>query len=422
MQALIRQAKIIDKESTFHNKTVDILVDKGVIKEIAPQIKTRTKTVVEAEDLHVSPGWVDIMADYAEPGYEQKETIATGLHAAAAGGFTNVLLAPNSNPAVSTKSVVEFVLQKAKGHATTLSPMGSVSQHTEGAHLSEMLDMYYNGAIAFTDGWKPVQNANLMLKALEYIKAFNSTIIQIPIDAALSAGGLMHEGEVSTGLGMAGVPVLAETLMVHRDIELLRYTGSRLHISGISAADSVEMIRKAKKEGLDISCSVTPYHLALTDEALKSYNSLYKVAPPLRSEADRKALIAGLKDGTIDCIASHHRPQEWDAKAKEFEYASDGMNLQEITFNIIWHSVGKKISIDRLIDAMTVRPRAIFNLPVTSVTEGNVAELTIFTLSGEQVLERAGLKSKSANNPFIGKIISGRVIGIINNDKLHLNL
>lgn len=421
MQVLIRKAKIIDKGSSFHNKTVDILIERGIITEIAANIKTNVKKVVEAESLHVSQGWVDILADYSEPGYEHKETISTGLDAAAKGGYTAVLLAPNTNPAISTKSVVEFILSKAEGHITGLYPMGSVSQNIEGTHLSEMLDMYHNGAKAFTDGWKPIQNPNLMLKALEYVKAFEGTIVQIPADAALSAGGLMHEGVLSTSLGMPGIPVLAETLMIHRDIELLRYTGSKLHLSGISSAEGVDMIRKAKKEGLNISCSVTPYHLALTDAALNSYNSLYKVTPPLRSEADRKALINGLKDGTIDCIASHHRPQDWDAKTKEFEYASDGMNLQEVCFNIAWDAAGKKVDIERMVDAFSAKPRHIFDLPADSIAMGSKAELTLFTTTGSSVTQKEAMKSKSSNNPFAGRELSGRVIGIVNNDNLHLN-
>jgi dihydroorotase len=248
----------------------------------------------------------------------------------------------------------------------------------------------------------------------EYVKAFNGTVLQIPLDAALAADGLMHEGIASVKLGMPGIPALAETLLIHRDIELLRYTDSKLHITGVSTAEGVEMIRKAKKEGLKITCSVTPYHLVLTDESLNTYDSLYKVSPPLRSEADRKALIKGVKDGTIDCIASHHRPQEWDAKNREFEYAADGMNIQEIAYSILSDVMDE----ERLAETFTAG-RDIFGIPTTNIEKGAVADLTIFTASGNGVL--GNMQSASKNNPFIGKMMKGKVIGIINNNQIHLN-
>jgi len=432
MQVHIRQARIIDRRSEHDNKVADIIIEDGKIKKIAPSgspeggvkyssISIDGKEVWKGSGLCVSPGWVDVFADYREPGYEHKETIASGLKAAAAGGFTDVLLSPNTNPAISTQSSVRFVQQKAKGNIVRLHPLGAATQNIEGKALAEMLDMRSNGAIAFTDGWKPVQNANLMLKALEYVKAFNGTVIQLPIDGALSEGGLMHEGIMSTRLGMAGIPALAETLMIHRDIELLRYTRSRLHISGVSTAEGVDMIRKAKKEKLAVTCSVTPYHLALTDEALHGYSSLYKVSPPLRSEADRKALVKGLKDGTIDCIATHHRPQEWDAKEKEFEYAGDGMNVQEIAFSIINKAAGKDIDVATIIEAFSIRPREIFGLNEANVAKGGNAELTFFITDDSFTLQEANIQSISRNNPFIGKELNGRVIGICNHDQFNLN-
>jgi dihydroorotase len=421
MQVHIRKARVIDPQSGFHEKVVDLLIEDGIIKNIAASINAKVDTVIEAKGLCVSPGWVDVFADYREPGFEHKETIASGLACAASGGFTDVLLAPNTQPALSTKSIIQFVSQKASGNVVSLHPLGAATQNTEGKDLAEMLDMRANGAIAFSDGWKPVQNTGLMLKALEYVKAFHGTIVQIPVDASLSTGGLMHEGIVSTGLGMAGIPTLAETIMVHRDIELLRYTDSKLHITGISSAESVDMIRKAKAEGLAITCSVTPYHLALTDAALTNYDSAYKVSPPLRTEADRQALIAGLKDGTIDCIASHHRPHEWDAKTKEFEYAADGMAVQEIAFNILWDTLKEYITIDRLVEAMSTIPRDIFGMEAVEIKKGNKASLTIFTTSGSNTLTQGDVLSASQNDPFIGKKLSGKVLGILNNHKFHLN-
>lgn len=418
MAVLIRQARVVDPASGFHDQTVDLLIDQGLLQSIGRNIDAAGHEVIEAEGLMVSPGWVDLFADYREPGYEHKETIASGLEAAAAGGFTHVFLVPNTQPVADNKSTVQFISQRAAGHAVSAHVLGALSQGTEGKVLAEMMDMRAHGAIAFSDGWKPVQNPNVMLKALEYVKAFDGVVIQIPADAALSAGGQMHEGPVSTQLGMQGIPVIAETLLLHRDIELLRYTGSRLHITGISSAAGLEMIRKAKKEGLDITCSVTPYHLALNDEALRSYDALYKVTPPLRSEADRQALVAGLKDGTIDCIASHHRPQEWDAKAKEFDYASDGMNLQEMTLQVA--ALNSDVPAATLVRALSEQPRKIFGLPAATIAEGAVAELTIFTLQGSSTPETKDLRSQSANNPFLGQALKGSVLGIISKNTVTL--
>lgn len=420
MQVLIKQAKVLDTGSDFHNKVVDILIEDGKIKDIATAIDAKADQVIQGDGLYVSPGWVDILADYSEPGHEQKETIASGLDAAAAGGFTNIFLAPNTEPTVSTKSIIEFVQKKAFGNVVSLRPLGSISQQIEGKVIAEMMDMQAHGAIAFTDGWKPIQNGGLMLKALEYVKAMDGILMQLPIDASLSAGGLMHEGPVSTFLGMAGIPTLAETTFIYRDIELLRYTDSKLHITGVSSKEGLEMIRQAKAEGLNITCSVTPYHLAFTDESLKTYNSIYKVSPPLRSEADRQALLAGLKDGTVDCVASHHRPQEWDAKTREFDYASEGMNLQESVYNVLM-TVAEEAGIERIASALSSAPRKIFGMDAATVTKGENAELTIFTDKGTTAVTKENLRSASANTPYIGEELKGKVVAIINNGQIHIN-
>lgn len=430
MQVLIRQAKVSDPGSTFHNKTVDITIKDGIISKITASkkktgggsIEVSGKTVYTAEKsapIHVSSGWVDILADYCEPGLEQKETINTGLAAAAKGGFAHVFMAPNTEPAISSKSIIEFLLKKASGHVVNLHPLGSISQNLNGTQLAEMMDMQAHGAIAFTDGWQPVQNANVMLKALEYVKAFNGTLIQIPQDDSIASTGLMHEGLVSTRMGMAAIPPEAETIIIARDLQLLNYTDSRLHFTGVSTAAGVDMIRKAKRQKLNVTCSVTPYHLALNDEALTGYDSMYKVSPPIRSEKDRKALVKGLKDGTIDCITSHHRPHEWDAKTKEFEYAAYGMNVQEATFNIIWDALADEVGMDRLIDALAIKPRELFGLEACSIDKGNAASLTIFSPKANTVLNE--MKSAAKNNPFIGKELSGKVIGVVNNNSYHIN-
>jgi dihydroorotase len=419
MTVLIRGAKVIDKTSPYHLKTVDIFIDKGIVQAIGTNLKNNAVTVIEKENLHISIGWTDLFADYREPGFEHKEQIHSGLAAAAAGGFTSVCTTPNTLPTVSSKSVVQYIIKQAEGHAVALFPLGAISANIEGKNLAEMLDMQAHGALAFTDGWQPIQNANLMLKALEYVKAFDGTLIQIPLDATLSAGGLMHEGIGSTRLGMPGIPSIAETLLLHRDIELLRYTKSKLHITGISAAESVAMIRAAKAEGLSISCSVTPYHLALNDQILNTYDAAYKVSPPIRTETDRLALIDGLQDGTIDCITSHHRPQEWDAKTKEFEYAAEGMNVQESCFAIAHQATQGIVPLERLIDALSQQANHLFSLPKGHITEGMQANFTLF--SPDTITTQSNKHSKSNNNPFVGKELKGKVWGIIRQEAIVLN-
>lgn len=430
MQVHIRQVRITDKESEFHNKIADIIIKDGIISKITPSAKKSGEGSIEVDgkkvysankadgQLCVSIGWLDLVADYAEPGYEHKETIQSGLAAAAAGGFTDVCVVPNTSPAASTKSVVEFILKKADGNIVNLHPLGSISQNIEGKNLAEMMDMQAHGAVAFTDGWKPLQSAGLMLKALEYVKAFNGTLIQIPEDTSIASGGLMHEGIASTRLGMAGIPAESETIIIGRDLQLLRYTNSRLHFTGVSTAEGVDMIRKAKKEKLNVTCSVTPYHLALTDEALAGYDSLYKVSPPLRSEKDRQALIKGLKDGTIDCITSHHHPQEWDAKVKEFEYAAYGMNIQEIAYNIVLSGIADKVEEERIIEAFSGGPRKVLGLQEQTIAKGAVASLTLFTTNGNTPVDEK--KSAGMNNPYLNKVLPGKVIGIVNNDKVSI--
>ena len=406
---LLRNLIVLDPASPFHNKAVDIVFVGGGIQSIAEATGAQPGDTPQA---YISPGWVDTFADYREPGYETRETIATGLNAAAAGGFTDVLLAPNTQPAITTKGGVQYALRQAEGHAANLHPMGALSQEIAGKKLAEMLDMHAHGAVAFTDGWQPVQDAALLLKALEYVKAFDGVVVQLPDDKALSAGGLMHEGDESVRLGMPGIPAEAEELMVYRDVRLARYAGSRLHLSGISTVGSVDIIRKAKAEGIDVTCSCTPYHLALSCDALGGYDSQYKVNPPLRTEADRQALIEALADGTVDCIATHHRPQDWDAKNKEFEYAGWGMAIQELAFPVIWNAVWERVSLERLVDALAIRPRTIFGLPTHSIAEGAAGSFTIFSPEAETNKPMSAMQSLAWNNPFSGQALRGSVVGI----------
>lgn len=412
MQLLLKKVTVVSPGSKYHLKKKDILIKNGLIEKIADSININGGKVIDLKNSFISAGWVDLFADFCDPGYEHKETIESGSNAASAGGYTDVCLVPNTNPVTSTKSQVEYI--RNKSGLVNLHPIGTVSKNLEGKDLSEMYDMKLSGAVAFSDGKKPVQHGGLMMKALQYIKTFDGVIIEVPEDTSIAKIGLMNEGIVSTQLGIQGKATIAESIHLHRNIELLQYTQSKLHITGISTKKSVDMIRQAKKQGLQITCSVTPYHLLYTDASLSNYNSIFKVNPPLRSEEDRKALIKGIEDGTIDCIASHHFPQDWDAKQVEFEYANDGMiSLQTMLPMLL--SVSDKISIEQWIHLLTDGPRSILGLPKPIIAEKEAACVTIFNPTLKWTYNDISNQSKSANSPLWNQELTGKVLATINN-------
>ena len=282
-----------------------------------------------------------------------------------------------------------------------------------------MYDMKASGVLAFSDGTNSIQNPGILLKALQYVLPINAVIIQIPNDKSIGTTGLMNEGIISTRLGLPGSPAIAEELMISRDIELLKYTNSKLHITGISTKKGLEIISKAKKEGLDISCSVTPYHCLLCDEDLSTYDTNLKVDPPLRTREDMRAIRNALVEGTIDCIASHHIPQQWDDKTCEFEYAKYGMTGLETLFGVM-NNVG--MDLYKLIEQLTINPRKIFGLNIPEIKEGCNACLTLFDPDEEYIFEEAMIRSKSVNNAFVGKKLKGKVIGIINKNRVVVNV
>lgn len=406
MFTLLKQVKIIDPASEKHQEVVDILFENNAIVAIDTAITHDTATVIKTPGCMIMPGWVDTFADFSEPGYEYKETLLSGLNAAANGGFKHVMVVPNTLPVIQNKSMIDFLVNRSAGAETKLYPIGAISKDIEGKDLAEMLDMHHAGAIAFSDGWQPIQQAQLVLKALEYVKAFDGIVIQIPINNSLSAGGLMHEGFNSVRLGMPGIPSLAESLQVYRELELLRYTQSRLHLTGISTKESVDLIRDAKAEGLKISCAVTPYHLMYTDDVLASYDSHFKVAPPIRSEEDRQALITGVLDGTIDCIASHHQSHEWDAKAKEFEYASHGMNTIETAYSMVLKAI-PDISPELLNRLFSANARQIFNINGNGIAIGST-DYTIVKPQQTWTYNDATRKSMCTNSPLYLQELIGK--------------
>lgn len=414
MNVLLKKATILSSSSPHYRQVKDILIEDGIIKEISDAIALPKNTnEISGNGMHVSIGWMDIFADFAEPGNEHRESLETGAAAAAAGGFTDVMLIPNTQPVISSKSQVEFLKQRSGSLPVNIHPIGAVTKDAEGNVLSEMYDMHASGAVAFSDGIKPVQQAGTLLKALQYVLAKDSVVIQLPDDGSISKGGLMNEGIVSTQLGLPGNPAIAEELMIARDISLLRYTGSKLHITGVSTKNSLELIAGAKKEGLNITCSVTPHHLLFCDEDLTGYDANLKVNPPLRNRANMHALQKAFAAGEIDCIAGHHSPQCSDDKICEFEYAKNGM----ITLQTLYGSISEMATSELLINMLTENCRNIFGLDIPKIETGEKACITVFEPETEYTFTENMIISKSRNTPFTGKKMKGRVIGIYNKNK-----
>ena len=427
MKVLIKQARIISPSSPFNGQTKDILITNGIISRIADAIDDSADTKIQEHGLQVSIGWMDIFSGFGDPGYEYKETLETGAKAAAAGGFTDVMILPNTNPVIHSKSQVEYIVQKAKALAVTVHPIGAVTKNAAGKELAEMYDMHHSGAIAFGDGTHSIQSAGIMLKALQYVKSFGGTVIQVPEDKSIGSNGLINEGIISARLGLPGKPAIAEEILVHRDITLARYAESKLHLTGISSAKSIEAIKQAKAAGIAVSCSVTPYHLFFTDADMQDYDTNLKVNPPLRTAPDKAVLLAALADGTIDCIASHHFPQNWDSKTCEFEYAKDGMIGLETLFGVLGMVMGSfgpardKWSIEKIVQLLSVTPRQLFGLAIPEIREGATATLTLFSPEQEYIFDATMIRSRSKNSAFTGKKLKGKVIGIINKNSIELN-
>jgi dihydroorotase len=417
MNILIRQALIIDPSSPFHQQKVDLFIQNGFIADIGNLEQSADKQIA-VEGLCVSPGWLDPFAHFCDPGFEFRETLESGAAAAAAGGYTDVMILPNTSPCLHNKAGIEYIVQRSRDLPVSIHPIAAITKNNEGKELAEMYDMFQSGAVAFSDGTATVQSSGLMVKAFQYIKAVDKTIIQLPDDKSVSGPGLISEGVISTRLGLPGKPAIAEELMVSRDIELAAYTGSRLHITGISSERSLRLVTEAKAAGVSVSCSVTPYHLCFSDEDLVTYNTNLKVNPPLRTKQDQQALKEGLMDGSIDCIATHHLPHNTDNKMVEFEYAQYGMTGLETAFGVV-RSCVPQLSLQRLVDLFSIHPRKIFDLPAVSVSKNARAALTLFLPEKKWNVEK--FRSKSKNNPFVGKELMGKPVGIINKDSLFLN-
>ncbi len=418
MTTLLKSATIIDASSPYHRQQKDILIVNGKITKIANSIKSEPKfKVIQLENLHVSCGWFDTSVSFGEPGYEERETIKKGLEVAAKSGFTTVAVNPNTNPVIDSKSDVEFLINKANGFATKLLPIGALTQGSKGIDMAELFDMKQSGAIAFGDYNKAIENDNLMKVALLYSQNFDGLIISFPQNNAITGEGIVNEGINSTRLGLKGNPALAEHIQIARDLFLLEYTGGKLHIPTITSAKSVQLIKDAKKKGLQVSCSVTAHHLTLTDDELEGFDSKVKVTPPLRTKQDAKALIKGLKDGVIDMITSDHNPIDIENKKLEFSLAKDGT----IGLESVFGAVNSVLDIETTIQALTHNPRAIFGQERNGITKDATANLTLFNPEGSYIFSKKHILSTSKNAAFDGKELKGKVYGVYSNKKLVLN-
>ena len=417
MNVIIRNARIIEKNNPVHNQTVDIKITDGIIEKIGENIQSSGEhQEIKFDNLHLSRGWFDSSVSLGEPGYEERETIANGLQVAGKSGFTGIALQPNSNPIIDNQSQIHFVQQKAKGHPTQLFPIGALTQKSNGIDLAELFDMKNAGAIAFGDYNKNLDNANLLKIALQYTQDFKSTVIAFAQDSTIKGKGIVNEGIVSTQLGLKGIPALAEELIIARNLFILEYTGGQLHIPTLSSEKGVQLIREAKSKGLTVTCSVTVHHLALNDEVLNSFDANYSVSPPLRTEADRQALLAGILDGTIDCITSDHNPIDIEYKKLEFDLAKNGTIGLESAFSVLQTLLPTEVIIEKL-----TAGREIFVLEKTTITTGQKANLTLFTPEGEGIFQNENILSKSKNTSFLGHKTKGKVYGIYNQNQLLLS-
>jgi dihydroorotase len=420
MKLLIKQACITDPLSSHHGTIQDILIENGIIREIASAISEKTEQVIDQKGLHVSPGWVDIFSNFADPGYEFKETLETGSAAAAAGGFTDVFLIPDTNPVTDNKSQVERIIHRNGSLPVTINAIGAITKNLDGRHLTEMYDMQKNGAVAFSDGLHPVQSSGVLLKALQYVKAFQGVVIQIPDDTSISPGGLIHEGVISTQLGLPGKPMMSEELIIARDIKLVRYTRSRIHFTGVSSPKSIEYIQRARDSGLDVTCSVTPYHLFFNDGNLVDYDTNLKVFPPLRPKSVVAQLRKAVLDGTVDCIASHHMPHEYDSKILEFENAKFGMTGLETSYAVV-QTLFPDLPAEKIYALFGGNARKIFNLPPAQIEINEKACMTLFDPSKIWRFNGQESKSKSRNSAFHLTGFTGKPLGTIRSENIYLN-
>ncbi|MFY0653724.1 MAG: dihydroorotase [Cyclobacteriaceae bacterium] len=419
MDIVFKDVKIIDKKSSFHNSIQNILLRNGTIDKIG-KVNFRGEKLIEAKGMFISPGWMDMRVNFNDPGHEYKEDLETGCAAAAAGGFTSVATLPNTEPVVQTKSNVEYLKSRCASFLTEVHPLAALTLDTKGEELTEMIDLHHAGAVGFTDGELPIWNTDILLKSLIYLQKINGLLINKPEDRMLTQFGDMNEGPTCTMLGMRGMPSLAEELMIKRDLDILKYTGGKIHFSNISTKGAVSIIRQAKKSGLNVTSDVCIHHLTYDETYVEGFDTNYKSNPPFRTAADRNALIKGVEDGTIDAIVSSHSPQDEENKKLEFDKAAFGLSGLQ-TFWPQLNALKKEIGVEVLVEKITSAPRRILGIPENAVEEKSVANLTLFSSKQKWEFNETTNLSKSTNSPLFNTELTGKVMAAVNGEKCYFD-
>ena len=412
MKRLIKNGRVVDP-STGTDETLDLLVEDGAIARVDKRIQDKGAETFDATGLVVAPGFIDMHVHLREPGFERKETIASGLAAALAGGFTGVCCMPNTDPVNDSASVTRYILHRAKEVSpVAVYPVGAITKGLKGDELAPFAELREAGILAVSDDGHPVMNSSVMRRALEYAGSLGLLVIDHCEDKDLAEGGVMHEGAISARLGLRGIPGDAEYLPVRRDLALCRLTGQRLHVAHVSTRRAVDAIRAAKKKRIPVTAEATPHHFALTDEACSSFDTNTKMNPPLRTQDDVDAIVEGLADGTIDAIATDHAPHAYEEKLVEFDRAPNGIIGLQTAVSLALDKLVRtdRISLKRMVDAFSCAPARVLGLEKKGkIYEGMDADLTLFSLRKDFCLQEKDVKSLSRNSPFLGVRLKGAV-------------